>query len=170
VFDPESLEFRLRWTIEPLAAPIGEGAESPGCEERFGGGNKVMLQDMRSLEKGTDLDFSAAGPAKSRGTPNRRNLVRILVYTYAIFALLSASWDLNYVARLRGLLDWRNSYGLAFESLSVVGFWGGILVFPVAISLAANWAGLESAEWRWAVASMLALLVFQLFAILPLVQ
>jgi hypothetical protein len=97
--------------------------------------------------------------------------VRCLIYVQAAAALVTASWDIVYVARLHGLVDWGRSpknWG-DLEELSVGAFFVG-LVLPFFVILAARRSGLRGRSFWVAVATSLALTAFQFFAIFPAVQ
>ncbi|GAC1466823.1 MAG: hypothetical protein NVSMB9_07770 [Isosphaeraceae bacterium] len=95
--------------------------------------------------------------------------VRSLIYAHALAALLTAAWDIGYVAWRDGLFaEFPLTSGL-LETISGWAFFTWFL-FPLAILFSARRSGLSGREFRRAALATLVLSGFQFFAILPMVQ
>jgi hypothetical protein len=94
--------------------------------------------------------------------------VRLLIYVQLLAALLTASWDLAYVAWFHGMADLRTWFGI-LEFVSITTFLVSFL-FPVLTFVVGSWAGLKGNAFRWVIFTTFAITIFQFWTILPMCQ
>lgn len=116
-----------------------------------------------------DPEFSALVPSKPKSTSEGHSarLVRRIIYAQLVAALLTASHEIAYVASVHGLIG--PEYRIQLENVSALASFTAFL-FPLLMAGAVTSPGVERREGLRAILATIALFMFQVYAMLPLVS